>query len=131
MHLSLNSLSLTHSMMHLAQMHIIKNLYFHICNKQQTKQSTKMGVLMSLLSLTIMLLLFFCETFDFLFKSTRISSYVEIDNKNSDQLLRVNFNVTLYDVQCEFVEVGTYILFWFIFGPWLLFFLGRCNDMNM
>ena len=77
---------------------------------QQTKQSTKMGALMSLLSLTIMLLLFFCETFDFLFKSTRISSYVEIDNKNSDQLLRVNFNVTLYDVQCEFVEVGTYIL---------------------
>ena len=69
-----------------------------------------MGALMSLLSLTIMLLLFFCETFDFLFKSTRISSYVEIDNKNSDQLLRVNFNVTLYDVQCEFVEVGTYTL---------------------
>ena len=97
---------------------------------QQTKQSTKMGVLMSLLSLTIMLLLFFCETFDFLFKSTRISSYVEIDNKNSDQLLRVNFNVTLYDVQCEFVEVGTYILLWFIFGPWLIF-LERCNDMNM
>ena len=77
---------------------------------QQTKQSTKVGALMSLLSLTIMLLLFFCETFDFLFKSTKISSYVEIDNKNSDQLLRVNFNVTLYDVQCEFVEVGTYIL---------------------
>ena len=84
---------------------------------QQTKQSTKMGVLMSLLSLTIMLLLFFCETFDFLFKSTRISSYVEIDNKNSDQLLRVNFNVTLYDVQCEFVEVGTYILLWFYIWP--------------
>ena len=89
-----------------------------------------MGALMSLLSLTIMLLLFFCETFDFLFKSTRISSYVEIDNKNSDQLLRVNFNVTLYDVQCEFVEVGTYNLLWFIFGPWLIF-LEKCNDMNM
>ena len=91
---------------------------------QQTKrQSTKMGALMSLLSLTIMLLLFFCETFDFLFKSTRISSYVEIDNKNSDQLLRVNFNVTLYDVQCEFVEVGTYILL--NKSPWLIF-LERC-----
>ena len=83
---------------------------------QQTKrQSTKMGALMSLLSLTIMLLLFFCETFDFLFKSTRISSYVEVDNKNSDQLLRVNFNVTLYDVQCEFVEVGRFILLCFFF----------------
>ena len=105
-------LSLSHSMMPLVFKclliitYISIPLYNYATNKTK-KQSTKLGVLMSFISLTIMVVLFFCETFDFLFQSNKISSYVDIDNKNYDQLLRVNFNVTLYDVQCEFVEVGT------------------------
>ena len=51
-----------------------------------------------------MVILFTCETYEFV--STKVTSNIEID-PNADELIRVNFNVTLFDVQCDFVEVGT------------------------
>ena len=58
---------------------------------------------MSLLSIVIMTVLFISETWAFLIN--RIDTSIEIDN-NAEKLIRVNFNVTLYDVHCDFVEVG-------------------------
>ena len=66
-------------------------------------QSTKIGVLMSILALLTMLTLFTCETYAFL--QTHISATIEPD-PNSQDLIRLNFNVTLFDVHCDFVEVG-------------------------
>ena len=60
---------------------------------------------MSIISLFSMVILFTCETYEFV--QTKVTSNIEID-PNADELIRVNFNVTLYDVQCDFVEVGTY-----------------------
>jgi len=56
-----------------------------------------------------MVILFTCETYEFV--QTKVTSNIEID-PNADELIRVNFNVTLYDVQCDFVEVGRYFLLW-------------------
>ena len=63
---------------------------------------------MSLLSLTVMIILFIYETYEFI--QTNVTSTIKID-PNADQLIRVNFNVTLYDVQCDFVEGGKCRLF--------------------
>lgn len=52
-----------------------------------------------------MVILFTCETYEFI--QTKVTSNIEID-PNADELIRVNFNITLYNVQCDFVEVGTY-----------------------
>ena len=60
---------------------------------------------MSIISLFTMVILFTCETYEFI--QLKVTSNIEID-PNADELIRVNFNVTLYDVQCDFVEVGTY-----------------------
>ena len=58
---------------------------------------------MSILALLTMLTLFTCETYAFL--QTHISATIEPD-PNSQDLIRLNFNVTLFDVHCDFVEVG-------------------------
>mmetsp|Transcript_20091 Transcript_20091/g.43614 ORF Transcript_20091/g.43614 Transcript_20091/m.43614 type:complete len:479 (+) Transcript_20091:134-1570(+) len=73
---------------------------------KEMTESTKIGVIMSLLSIVIMIILFFCETWAF-FAQTKINSSIEID-PNAEQLLRLNFNVTLYDVQCDFVSVDVW-----------------------
>ena len=62
---------------------------------------------MSIISLFSMVILFTCESYEFV--QTKVTSNIEID-PNADKLIRVNFNVTLYDVQCDFVEVGTYLV---------------------
>ena len=61
---------------------------------------------MSILAILIIVILFVCETWAFL--HTKIVSTIDID-PNLDNLVRLNFNVTLYDVQCDFVSVGEYI----------------------
>lgn len=58
---------------------------------------------MSLLSVMTMFVLFFCETYAFAL--TKITSSVEVD-ENSEQLIRLNFNITLYDLHCDLVSVG-------------------------
>mmetsp|Transcript_29140 Transcript_29140/g.55270 ORF Transcript_29140/g.55270 Transcript_29140/m.55270 type:complete len:110 (-) Transcript_29140:152-481(-) len=66
-------------------------------------ESTKVGATLSLLSIATMIVLFLCETRAF--SRTRIRSNVEID-PNGAALIRLNFNVTLYDVHCDFASVG-------------------------
>jgi hypothetical protein len=58
---------------------------------------------MSLLSITLMIVLFFCETYAF--ARTNVVSAIEID-ANADQTIALNFNVTLYNLHCDFVSVG-------------------------
>jgi hypothetical protein len=77
---------------------------------------------MSLLSLTMMTILFLRETYAFLhtqFHSSVVINYDEFNSDNGDgtndndadgqlmkKSIRLNFNVTLYDVQCDFASVG-------------------------
>ena len=75
---------------------------------------------MSLLSLTMMIILFLRETYAFLhtqFHSSVVINYDEFNsynggggtNDNGDDMknsIRLNFNFTLYDVQCDFASVG-------------------------
>lgn len=58
---------------------------------------------MSLLSIILMIVLFFCETYAF--AHTKIVSSIEIDD-NAEQTIALNFNVTLFDLHCDFVSVG-------------------------
>jgi hypothetical protein len=67
------------------------------------------GVAMSFLAVAIMTMLVACETRAFL--TTTIDSSLVIDRYDDDDdggggQLRLNFNVTLYDVRCDFVYVG-------------------------
>ncbi len=66
---------------------------------------------MSFLAVAIMTMLVACETRAFL--TTTIDSSLVIDHRYDDDdddggggQLRLNFNVTLYDVRCDFVYVG-------------------------
>lgn len=83
---------------------------------------------MSILSLTMMIILFLRETYEFLhtqFHSSVVIEYYHNDesktksynNYHNDHVvdeeihhmknrIRLNFNVTLYDVQCDFASVG-------------------------
>ena len=84
---------------------------------------------MSLLSLTMMSILLLRETFAFLhtqFHSSVVIDYYYYDDEsntnnvsgrrrmhpttriNNTNSIRLNFNVTLYDVQCDFASVGEY-----------------------
>lgn len=58
---------------------------------------------MSLLSILLMIVLFISETYAF--ASTKIASTIEVD-PNAQQLIRLNFNITLYDLHCDFVSLG-------------------------
>ena len=62
---------------------------------------------MSLLSLLLMMLLFVCETWAF--ARTDVVSNVVID-ANVEQTIALNFNVTLFDLHCDFVSVGEFFL---------------------
>ena len=71
----------------------------------EMKESTKIGIIISFIALFIMIILFLSETYAFLQRN--IKSNVAIDI-NADEILQVNFNVTLYDVHCEFVSVDVW-----------------------
>ena len=62
---------------------------------------------MSLLAVLTMIVLFACETWAFFFARTSVSTSIDVD-PNTEQLLRLNFNVTFYDVRCDFVSVGEF-----------------------
>lgn len=64
---------------------------------------------MSIIALLLMTSLFLCETYEF--ARPRIKSSIELDNRDAswdEALLRLNFNVSLFDVHCEFVSVGEF-----------------------
>ena len=72
-------------------------------------QATRIGVIMSIISLLLMTSLFLCETYEF--ARPRMKSSIELDNRDAswdEALLRLNFNVSLFDVHCEFVSVGEF-----------------------
>ena len=75
---------------------------------QTTWQATKIGVIMSILSIFLMILLFFCETMAF--ARTKIVHSIEIDS-NAEETIALNFNITLYDLHCDFVSVGKSLRF--------------------
>ena len=63
---------------------------------------------MSILSILLMIILFCAETYSFFFLHTKLVGAIEVDPNAQEELLRLNFNVTLYDVHCDFVSVGEY-----------------------
>ncbi|KAL9178413.1 hypothetical protein ACHAXT_000060 [Thalassiosira profunda] len=82
---------------------VAADLYRHV--PKELSEATKIGVVMSLLSLLTMVILFTCETWSFV--RTQVAASVEVD-PSADTLLRLNFNVTLYDVECEYVSVDVW-----------------------
>ena len=58
---------------------------------------------MSTMSIFLMILLFFCETLAF--ARTKIVHTIEIDS-NAEETIALNFNITLYDLHCDFTSVG-------------------------
>lgn len=82
---------------------------------------------MSLLSLLLMMLLFVCETWAF--ARTDIVSNVVID-ANVEQTIALNFNVTLYDLHCDFVSVGESLVLVSFLLRWMcvsVYFLSSCS----
>ena len=71
----------------------------------EMKESTKIGIIMSFISLFIMIILFICETYAFTHRNIQSNIGVDV---NDEQLIRLNFNVTLYDVHCDFVSVDVF-----------------------
>ena len=71
----------------------------------EMKESTKIGIIMSFICLFIMIVLFISETYAFLHRSINSNIVVDV---NAEQLLQLNFNVTLYDVHCDFVSVDVW-----------------------
>ena len=71
--------------------------------KKTAPQATKVGIAMSLLSVLLMVALFFSETWSFAHPTLRSS--LEIDPEG-EEMLELHFNVTLFDVHCDLVSVG-------------------------
>lgn len=65
-------------------------------------ESTPHGAVLSLCASIFMLVLFVAELWSFL--SAQISTNVVID-PNTDSLLRINFNITVMDLPCEFAMI--------------------------
>ncbi|KAL3776016.1 hypothetical protein ACHAW5_007098, partial [Stephanodiscus triporus] len=73
--------------------------------------ATKVGVAMSFLSVLIMVVLVVRETWAYV--RTSVNASLTIDDADDvvaggGPLLRLNFNITLYDVRCDFVSVDVW-----------------------
>jgi len=60
---------------------------------------------MSICALTIMAILFFCETFAF--ARNNIITSIAVDENNEPQI-RLNFNITLLDLHCDYASVDVW-----------------------
>ena len=69
--------------------------------KELTEKSTH-GTILSICASVFMLVLFVAELWAFL--SMQISTNVVID-PNTDSMLRINFNITIMDLPCEFAMI--------------------------
>eukprot|EP00931_Biecheleriopsis_adriatica_P076051 TRINITY_DN49800_c0_g1_i1.p1 TRINITY_DN49800_c0_g1~~TRINITY_DN49800_c0_g1_i1.p1 ORF type:complete len:468 (-),score=105.65 TRINITY_DN49800_c0_g1_i1:66-1469(-) len=71
-------------------------------------EASATGALMSVAAIVVIAVLFFCETTAFLTdtQSTRI-----VIDSNQDDLLKINFDVTMLDIDCEHVSVGVWDAF--------------------
>jgi len=65
---------------------------------------------MSSFSIILLIILFFCETWAF--ARTKIVSSIEIDS-NPEKTIALNFNISLYDLHCDFISVGKLSMYLF------------------
>jgi len=68
-------------------------------------EATSLGALMSLLAMATMTLLFFAETFAF--ARTNVTTEIALDG-NSEQQIQLNFNISLYAIQCDYVSLDVW-----------------------
>jgi len=66
-------------------------------------EATTLGAVMSLSCITIMVVLFFSETYAFLISS--ITTSVDVDDKFESPQIKLNFDVSIYDLPCEYLSV--------------------------
>jgi len=66
-------------------------------------ESTIVGVVLSLLAMACMAILFLVELSAFL--STEMDTQIHLDTKGEDGMIRVNFNITMLDLECDYVTV--------------------------
>jgi len=68
-------------------------------------EATSLGAFMSLCAMLLMAILFSAETFAF--ARSKISTEIALDD-NSDPQIQLNFNVTLFALQCDYVSVDVW-----------------------
>jgi len=68
-------------------------------------EATSLGALMSVAAMLVMALLFFAETIAF--ARTDITTEIALDD-NSEPKIQLNFNVTLYALNCDYVSVDVW-----------------------
>jgi Endoplasmic Reticulum-Golgi Intermediate Compartment (ERGIC) len=68
-------------------------------------QATALGAIMSICALAIMGTLFLCETLAF--ARNNIVTSIAVD-ENADPQIRLNFNITLLDLHCDFASVDVW-----------------------
>jgi protein disulfide-isomerase-like protein len=68
-------------------------------------EATTLGAAMSVVALSIMAILFFSETAAF--ARTKIATSITLD-ENTQPQLRLNFNITMLDVHCDYVSVDVW-----------------------
>ena len=68
-------------------------------------EGTRRGSLLSYVAIFSMALLFFMETRDYLLSAAMVTD-LALDS-NSDPKIRVNFNVTMLDLRCDYVTIDT------------------------
>mmetsp|Transcript_9531 Transcript_9531/g.14026 ORF Transcript_9531/g.14026 Transcript_9531/m.14026 type:complete len:485 (-) Transcript_9531:242-1696(-) len=68
-------------------------------------EATTLGAFMSVCAIAVMGILFFSETFAF--ARTSLSTEIAID-ENTEHQIRLNFNITLLDVHCDYVSVDVW-----------------------
>lgn len=66
------------------------------------KQATNLGAIMSLFCITTMAVLFLSETYAF--TQTSLITNIAMDD-NPEAQIRLNFNITMLDLHCDFVSV--------------------------
>lgn len=77
----------------------------YITPKSFTLQATALGAGMSICAMLIMGVLFFSETAAFI--STKIATSITLD-ENTQPQIRLNFNITLTDLPCDYVSVDVW-----------------------
>lgn len=66
-------------------------------------EATTLGAVMSLCCIAIMVILFFSETFAFFGSSIKTS--IAVDDKLESPQIRLNFDVSVYELPCEYLSV--------------------------
>mmetsp|Transcript_6398 Transcript_6398/g.13863 ORF Transcript_6398/g.13863 Transcript_6398/m.13863 type:complete len:487 (+) Transcript_6398:164-1624(+) len=68
-------------------------------------EATSLGAFMSICAVTVMAILFFSETLAF--ARTNMGTSIALDENDQPQI-RLNFNITLMDLHCDFVSVDVW-----------------------